>query len=324
MTINLFCHHNGFSLSRRKITWLRWHELHCWTHVSWRAFVNMKICTGAAIAALFGFMAAAELCVDDVSCQHDLATRFAPEFRLDKSSVEKKRCLPGHPATCQYLEKVTSMDETILLCQLPRAASQNCYILFAHCCTFVNASPWSRRQSMRSARRATRTIFARLTSRNWRLCPFSITTRQELAGCRIRTSPIRLSLAVPQTATVTTCHYMSPLCPSQPFEYTHATPLNKNIKNKLGWYPQPHGGKIQPQRICAHHFAFKIKRSARTRYINWYFPLKITFPKSNAPALHTVQQTFARTSWAKDISTFVKTYFPKAKRRFACKKHDRQ
>ena len=141
MTINLFCHHNGFSLSRRKITWLRWHELHCWTHVSWRAFVNMKICTGAAIAALFGFMAAAELCADDVSCQHDLATRFAPEFRLDKSSVEKERCLPGHPATCQYLEKVSSMDETILLCQLPLAASQNCYILFAHCCTFVNASP---------------------------------------------------------------------------------------------------------------------------------------------------------------------------------------
>lgn len=256
----------------------------------------MKICTGAAIAALFGFMAAAELCADDVSCQHDLATRFAPEFRLDKSSVEKERCLPGHPATCQYLEKVSSMDETILLCQLPLAASQNCYILFAHCCTFVNASPWSRRQSMRSARRATRTIFARLTSRNWRLCPFSITTRQELAGCRIRTSPIRLSLAVPQTATVATCHYMSPLCPSQPFEYTHATLLSSTKKMSSGGIPNSMEEKYNHNESVRTILHSKEKRSARTRYINWYFPLKITFPKSNAPALHTIQQTFVRTS----------------------------
>eukprot|EP00434_Breviolum_minutum_P015962 symbB.v1.2.014070.t1/scaffold1007.1/size144738/15 len=71
----------------------------------------MKICTGAAIAALFGFMAAAELCADDVSCQHDLATRFAPEFRLDKSSVEKERCLPGHPATVYEKRKAGYTDD---------------------------------------------------------------------------------------------------------------------------------------------------------------------------------------------------------------------
>lgn len=113
----------------------------------------MKICAGAAIAALSVFMAAAELCADNVSCQHDLATRFAPEFRLDKTSVEDKRCLPGHPATCQYLEKVASMDEAIfaLLVASGSIPELLCFVRallhFRTCFTLVQATVYEKRKA---------------------------------------------------------------------------------------------------------------------------------------------------------------------------------
>jgi len=63
-----------------------------------------------AIAA-GGVVIAAGLCGDDEECQHEMATKFAPEFRLDKDTITKNRCLPGHPATVYWARKAGDTED---------------------------------------------------------------------------------------------------------------------------------------------------------------------------------------------------------------------
>lgn len=218
----------------------------------------MKICTGAAIAALSGFMAAAELCADDVSCQHDLATRFAPEFRLDKTSVELKRCLPGHPATCQYLEKVASMDETILLYHaLPVASGSIPELLnfvrtllhFRTCFTLVQATVYEKRK-------------AGYTDD---IC--------ETDKSKLETVPIFYYYEAGVS-------WMQNI-PHPPFSCCAPDSHCHNMSLHVTTLPIPNGmeekyNRKESVRTILHS---KEKPSARTRYINVFPSLKITFPK---------------------------------------------
>ncbi|CAJ1403863.1 unnamed protein product [Effrenium voratum] len=53
---------------------------------------------------------AAGLCGDDTACQLEMAAKFAPEMRLDKNTLSRDRCLPGHPADVYWQRKAGHTD----------------------------------------------------------------------------------------------------------------------------------------------------------------------------------------------------------------------